>query len=66
MGCTSCISDKTGYRANPNKVWCASDLAGPWSGGTDIAPLETNTYNSQNTFKLTFEGSGQTTYMYMG
>jgi hypothetical protein len=60
------VSDKTGYRSNPNKVWWAESLSGPWSGGTDIAPPEENTYNSQNTFELTIEGSEQTTYIYMG
>ncbi|KAK2761271.1 hypothetical protein FQN54_001793 [Arachnomyces sp. PD_36] len=60
------LSDKTGYRSNPNKVWWADSLAGPWTGGTDIAPPEENTYNSQNTHELTIEGSEQTTYIYMG
>lgn len=59
-------SAKTGWRANPNKVWYASSLAGPWSGGTDIAPEAENTYGSQNTFELTIAGSSTTTYIYMG
>lgn len=60
------VSGKTGYRPNPNKVFWATNLAGPWSGGTDIAPASTNTYNSQSTFVLTIPGSSQTTYVFMG
>jgi hypothetical protein len=53
-------------RANPNKVWYAPSLAGPWQGGTDIAPEAEKTYGSQNTFELTIAGSKVTTYIYMG
>ena len=60
------VSSKTGYRPNPDKVFWATSLAGPWSGGTDIAPESTNTYNSQSTFVLTIAGTSQTTYMFMG
>ncbi|KAK2068858.1 hypothetical protein P8C59_003474 [Phyllachora maydis] len=60
------VSGKTGWRANPNKVFWAASLGGPWSGGTDIAPATPNTYGSQNTFALTIKGSQQTTRMYMG
>ncbi|KAK4109842.1 carbohydrate-binding module family 35 protein [Canariomyces notabilis] len=60
------LSGKTGYRSNPNKVFSASSLSGPWSGGTDIAPPRENTYNSQNTFELTIRGSQKTTHIYMG
>ncbi|KAJ8125061.1 hypothetical protein O1611_g8579 [Lasiodiplodia mahajangana] len=60
------VSGKTGYRSNPNKVFYASSLSGPWSGGTDIAPPGENTYNSQNTFELTIRGSQKTTHIYMG
>ncbi|KAK1236290.1 hypothetical protein PQX77_000451 [Marasmius sp. AFHP31] len=60
------VSQKTGWRANPNKVYWANSLAGPWSGGTDIAPAANNTYGSQNTHELVIKGSQQTTYIYMG
>jgi hypothetical protein len=60
------VSSKTGWRANPNKVFYATSINGPWSGGTDIAPEAENTYGSQNTFELTIKGSKQTTYIYMG
>ncbi|KAI1496348.1 Arabinanase/levansucrase/invertase [Biscogniauxia marginata] len=60
------VSGKTGWRSNPNKVFWADSLAGPWAGGSDIAPQAENTYNSQNTFELTVAGSEKTTYIYMG
>ncbi|KAJ7660223.1 Arabinanase/levansucrase/invertase [Mycena polygramma] len=60
------VSSKTGYRANPDKLFWATNLAGPWTGPSDIAPESTNTYNSQSTFVLTIAGSSQTTYMFMG
>ncbi|KAI1283306.1 glycosyl hydrolase [Xylaria sp. FL0933] len=59
-------SGKTGWRANPNKVFWATSINGPWTGGTDIAPTAQNTYGSQNTFELTITGSQKTTYIYMG
>ena len=60
------VSGKTGWRANPNKVFTASSLAGPWTGGSDIAPADVKTYGSQNTFELVIKGSKATTYIYMG
>ncbi|KAK1759109.1 carbohydrate-binding module family 35 protein [Echria macrotheca] len=60
------VSGKTGWRANPNKVFWATSLAGPWSGGTDIAPPDEKTYGSQNTFELTLRGTRATTHVYMG
>lgn len=43
-----------------------SALAGPWSGGTDIAPESVNTYNSQNSAELVIKGTSTTTYIYIG
>jgi hypothetical protein len=60
------LSQKTGYRANPNKVYWATALAGPWQGGTDIAPEAVNTYNSQNSAELVITGSSTTTYVFLG
>ena len=60
------VSGKTGWRANPNKVYSATSIAGPWTGGSDIAPPDQNTYGSQNTHELTITGSQATTYIYMG
>jgi len=60
------VSGKTGYRANANKVFWAPSLAGPWKGGSDIAPADKKTYGSQNTFELVIKGTETTTYIYMG
>lgn len=60
------VSDKTGYRFNPNKMFYATGLTGTWTGPFDIAPPEVNTYNSQNTFELPIFGSQKTTWIYMG
>ncbi|KAI5867826.1 carbohydrate-binding module family 35 protein [Durotheca rogersii] len=60
------VSGKTGWRANPNKVFWATSINGPWTGGSDIAPEDQKTYGSQNTFELTVKGSQKTTYIYMG
>ncbi|KAI1484468.1 Arabinanase/levansucrase/invertase [Biscogniauxia mediterranea] len=60
------VSGKTGWRANPNKVFWSDSISGSWSGGSDIAPEAENTYGSQNTFELTIAGSQKTTYIYMG
>ncbi|KAI1379705.1 carbohydrate-binding module family 35 protein [Hypoxylon crocopeplum] len=59
-------SGKTGWRANPNKVFWSTSINGPWTGGSDIAPQAQNTYGSQNTFELTVKGSQKSTYIYMG
>ncbi|KNZ78141.1 hypothetical protein J132_01666 [Termitomyces sp. J132] len=45
-------SHTSGWDPNPNKVFTATSLAGPWSTQTDIAPVATRTYFSQNTFDL--------------
>lgn len=59
-------SNKTAYATNPNKVFHATNLSGPWIGPGDIAPEYTNTYNSQNTYDLVIKGTEQTTYVFMG
>ncbi|KAJ6562406.1 Arabinanase/levansucrase/invertase [Mycena capillaripes] len=60
------VSSKTGWRPNPDKVFWATSLAGPWSGGTDVAPEANNTYNSQSTYVAAVTGTSQTTYIFMG
>ncbi|KAF4636355.1 hypothetical protein G7Y89_g1727 [Cudoniella acicularis] len=55
------VSGKTGWRSNPNKVFTSSSINGPWTGGADIAPAAEKTYNSQNTFELTIEGTREKT-----
>jgi hypothetical protein len=60
------MSQKTGWTANANLVWYSTSIDGPWTGPTDIAPDNDDTYGSQNTFELTITGSETTTYIYMG
>ncbi|ESQ79238.1 family 43 glycosylhydrolase [Asticcacaulis sp. YBE204] len=59
-------SGLTGWRTNPNKYATAKSLKGPWSEFRDIAPPETNTYQSQSTLLLKVVGSKQTTIVFMG
>jgi hypothetical protein len=56
----------TGWKPNPNKYATAKTLEGPWSEFKDIAPPETNTYQSQSTMMLKVVGSKKTTVIYMG
>ncbi|KAJ6459031.1 Arabinanase/levansucrase/invertase [Mycena sanguinolenta] len=60
------VSQKTGWSANPNMAYWATSLAGPWSGGTDIAPESVKTYNSQNSAELVISGTSTTTYIFLG
>ncbi|KAJ7464420.1 Arabinanase/levansucrase/invertase [Mycena latifolia] len=60
------MSQKTGWRADPDKVYWATALAGPWQGDTDIAPEAVNTYNSQNSAELVIKGTSATTYIFLG
>jgi hypothetical protein len=60
------MSAKTGYTANPNKVWWATSLSGPYTGPADIAPEDKDTYGSQNSAELVIEGSSTTTYIFLG
>ncbi|KAF2187497.1 carbohydrate-binding module family 35 protein [Zopfia rhizophila CBS 207.26] len=61
------VSGKTGWRSNPNQMFYTTNLnGGSWSGPYGIAPEAEKTYNSQNTFELTVQGSKKTTYIYMG
>lgn len=56
----------TGWDTNPNKYATANDLRGPWSEFKDIAPPETNTYESQSTLLVKVAGTDSTTVIYMG
>ena len=56
----------TGWRANPNKYATAKSLEGPFSEFKDIAPSESNTYNSQSTMMLKVAGTKMTTVIFMG
>lgn len=56
----------TGWRPNANKYATATSLEGPWSDFKDIAPKETNTYNSQSTLLLKISGRKDTTVVFLG
>jgi hypothetical protein len=58
-------SHMTGWRPNPNVYATSPTLSGPWSSFRDIAPPETNTYNSQSTMLLKVVGSKQTAIIFM-
>lgn len=59
-------SHLTGWRPNPNVYATAPSLSGPWSEFRNIAPPETNTYDSQSSMLLKVVGSKATTVIYMG
>jgi hypothetical protein len=59
-------SHLTGWRPNPNVYATAPSLSGPWSEFKDIAPPESNTYDSQSTLLLKVVGSKRTAVIYMG
>ena len=59
-------SHLTGWRPNPNMYATAPSLAGPWSEFKQIAPPETNTYDSQSTMLVKVVGTEGTTVVYMG
>lgn len=59
-------SHLTGWKPNPNVYATAPNLSGPWSKMTNIAPPETNTYESQSSMILKVTGSKATTVIYMG
>ncbi|GAA4795753.1 glycoside hydrolase family 43 protein [Olivibacter ginsenosidimutans] len=55
----------TGWSPNPNQYATAKTLEGPWSEFKDIAPPETNTYQSQSTMMLKVEGTKDTCVIFM-
>ena len=59
-------SHLTGWNTNDNQYATATSLAGPWSGWSDFAPADTNTYNSQTANIITVQGTQATTYVYAG
>jgi len=58
-------SHLTGWSPNPNQYATARSISGPWSIFKDIAPPQTNTYNSQSSFLLKIAGSKSTTVIFM-
>lgn len=59
-------SHMTGWRPNPNVYAVATSIAGPWSEMKNIAPPETNTYDSQSSMLLKVVGRKSTSVIYMG
>jgi len=55
----------TSWNANPNMYATARSLSGPWSEFKNIAPPETNTYNSQSTMMIKVTGTKGTTVIFM-
>jgi len=59
-------SHLTGWRPNPNVYATAPSLAGPWTTFRDIAPPDTNTYDSQSSMLLKVVGKKSTSVIYTG
>ena len=59
-------SHLTGWNPNPNVYATAPSLAGPWTAMKDIAPPQTNTYDSQSSMLLKVTGTKGSTVIYMG
>lgn len=59
-------SHLTGWNTNPNVYSTAVSLGGPWSEMKNIAPPETNTYNSQSGMLIQVTGSKGTVVVYAG
>jgi hypothetical protein len=59
-------SHLTGWHPNPNVYATSRSLSGPWTEMANIAPPETNTYDSQSTMLLKVTGSRATTVIYIG
>jgi hypothetical protein len=59
-------SHLTGWRPNPNVYAVSSSLAGPWSEMKDIAPPETNTFDSQSSMLIKVSGSRTESVIYIG
>ena len=59
-------SHLTGWRPNPNVYASSNSLSGPWTEMDNIAPPETNTYDSQSTMLLKVIGTKATTVIYIG
>ncbi|PWG80909.1 hypothetical protein DDR33_09665 [Pararcticibacter amylolyticus] len=55
----------TGWNPNPNKYATSRSLEGPWTEFKNIAPPETNTYQSQSTMMIKVTGTKSTTIIFM-
>lgn len=59
-------SHLTGWNPNPNVFATASSLKGPWTSVRNIAPPETNTYDSQSGMLIRVAGKRGTSVIYAG
>jgi hypothetical protein len=59
-------SHLSGWNANPNVYATAPSLSGPWTEMKNIAPLETNSYESQSSLLMKIAGTKTTSIIYMG
>jgi hypothetical protein len=59
-------SHLTGWDPNPNVVASALRLSGPWSATENIAPPQTNTYDSQSSMLIKVVGRKNTVVVYAG
>lgn len=59
-------SHLTGWRPNPNVYATSPSLSGPWTTFQDIAPPDTNTYDSQSCMLLKVVGKKSTAVIYLG
>ena len=59
-------SHLTGWTPNPNVYATAPALSGPWSEMQNIAPPDTNTYDSQSSMLIKVPGGRKTSVIYVG
>lgn len=57
-------SGTTGWEANQAKYATATNLAGTWTDPTDFG--DATTFSSQSAYVLTIQGTGATSYLYIG
>jgi len=57
-------SGATGWNPNQARYATASNIAGPWTGWTNVG--DGTTFSSQPTFVLPVQGSQTTSYLYLG
>jgi hypothetical protein len=59
-------SHLTGWKPNPNVYATSPSLAGPWTDVQNVAPPETNTYDSQSSMLVKVVGTRTTSVIYVG
>ncbi len=57
-------SGATGWNPNQAKYATATNIAGPWTGWTNVG--DGTTFGSQSTYVLPVQGTSTTSYLYMG